>query len=70
MSDFRVGFFDNFNNQPPAEFAENDYGWSNSVGLGFQLVKDRVLQVTLDGIDGRDRKAQLVALLKSAASRL
>jgi hypothetical protein len=33
-------------------------------------VKDRVLQVTLDGIDARDRKAQLIALLKSAASRL
>jgi hypothetical protein len=33
-------------------------------------VKDRVLQVTLDGIDARDRKAQLIALLKSAAARL
>jgi hypothetical protein len=33
-------------------------------------VKDRVLQVTLDGIDAPDRKMQLIALLKSAASRL
>jgi hypothetical protein len=33
-------------------------------------VKDRVLLVTLDGIDAADRKAQLIALLKSAASRL
>ena len=33
-------------------------------------LKDRVLQVTLDGIDARDRKAQVIALLKSAASRL
>ena len=32
---FRVGFFDNFDNQPPAGFAENDYGWSNSFGLKF-----------------------------------
>jgi hypothetical protein len=33
-------------------------------------LKGRVLQVTLDGIDARDEKAQVVSLLKSAASRL
>jgi hypothetical protein len=33
-------------------------------------LKDRYLQVTLDGIDARDRKGQLISLLKSAASRL
>lgn len=30
---FRVGFFDNFDNKPPAGFSENDYGWSNAFGL-------------------------------------
>jgi len=33
-------------------------------------LKDRYLQVTLDGIDARDSKGQLISLLKSAASRL
>jgi hypothetical protein len=33
-------------------------------------LKDRYLQVTLDGIDARDRKGQIISLLKSAASRL
>jgi hypothetical protein len=33
-------------------------------------LKDRYLQVTLDGIDARDRKGQLISLLKSAVSRL
>jgi hypothetical protein len=33
-------------------------------------VKDRVLLVTLDGLYARDRKAELIALLKSAAERL
>jgi hypothetical protein len=33
-------------------------------------VKDRVLLVTLDGLYARDRKAELIALLKSAAARL
>jgi hypothetical protein len=32
--------------------------------------KGRLLQVNLDGIDARDRKDQLISLLKSAASRL
>jgi len=31
----RVGFFDNFDNRPPAGFAKNDYGWTNSFGLKF-----------------------------------
>jgi hypothetical protein len=33
-------------------------------------LKGRILQLTLDGVDARDRKGQLIALLKSAASRL
>jgi hypothetical protein len=33
-------------------------------------VKDRLLQVTLDGIDAIDQKGALIGLLKSAASRL
>jgi hypothetical protein len=33
-------------------------------------VKGRILQVTLDGVDARDMKGQLIALLRSAASRL
>jgi len=33
-------------------------------------LKDRVVQVNLDGLDARDSRAQLIALLKSAASRL
>lgn len=33
-------------------------------------VKDRVLQVNLDGIDATDRKGQVVTLLKAAAGRL
>jgi hypothetical protein len=33
-------------------------------------VKDRFLQVTLDGIDAADKKGSLIASLKSAASRL
>jgi len=33
-------------------------------------LKGRVLQLTLDGYDAREQKAQLLALLKSAASRL
>jgi hypothetical protein len=33
-------------------------------------VKNRVLQVSLDGIDAPDWKAELISLLKSAASRL
>jgi len=33
-------------------------------------VKDRFLQVTLDGMDAADKKGSLIALLKSAASRL
>ena len=32
---FRIGFFDNYDNKPPAGFSENDYGWSNSFGLKF-----------------------------------
>jgi hypothetical protein len=32
--------------------------------------KGRLLQVNLDGIDARDKKDQLISLLKSAASRL
>jgi putative salt-induced outer membrane protein YdiY len=32
---FRIGFFDNYDNRPPAGFAANDYGWSNSFGLKF-----------------------------------
>jgi hypothetical protein len=34
------------------------------------LVKSRILQVHLDGVDARDRKDQIIELLKSAASRL
>lgn len=34
------------------------------------LLKGRVLQVNLDGIDAREKKGQLISLLKSAASRL
>jgi len=33
-------------------------------------VKGRVLQMHLDGLDARDKKDQLIALLKLAASRL
>jgi putative salt-induced outer membrane protein YdiY len=32
---FRIGLFDNFDTHPPAGFARNDYGWSNSFGLKF-----------------------------------
>jgi len=32
--------------------------------------KGRVLQLTLDGLDARDEKGQLISLLKSAAARL
>jgi hypothetical protein len=34
------------------------------------FLKGRVVQVRLDGIDARDRKGELISLLKSAASRL
>ena len=34
------------------------------------LVKGRILQVHLEGVDARDRKDQMIALLKSAAARL
>lgn len=34
------------------------------------FLKGRVLQVNLDGIDAREKKDQLISLLKSAASRL
>ena len=43
---------------------------SNVYATASAYLKDRYLQVTLDGIDARDRKGQLIALLKSAASRL
>ena len=33
-------------------------------------VKDRLLQVHLDGFEAREKKGQLISLLKSAASRL
>ena len=33
-------------------------------------LKDRVLQINLDGLDAREKKGQLISLLKSAASRL
>jgi hypothetical protein len=33
-------------------------------------VKDRILQVNLDGVDAREKKAQLISLLKLAVSRL
>jgi hypothetical protein len=32
---FRVGFFDNYDSQPPAGFSNNDYGWSNAFGFKF-----------------------------------
>jgi Protein of unknown function, DUF481 len=32
---FRIGLFENFDSQPPAGLARNDYGWSNSFGLKF-----------------------------------
>jgi hypothetical protein len=44
--------------------------YSSGYATASAHVKDRYLQVTLDGIDARDRKGQLIALLKSAASRL
>ena len=31
----RVGFFDNFDNTPPAGFEKNDYGWTNAFGVKF-----------------------------------
>src|SRR4249920_1048186 len=31
----RIGIFENFDSQPPAGLARNDYGWSNSFGLKF-----------------------------------
>ena len=34
------------------------------------FVKGRILEVDLDGLDARDRKADLIALVKPAASRL
>ena len=34
------------------------------------LVKDRILQVNLDGVDARDMKGQVITLLKAASSRL
>jgi hypothetical protein len=34
------------------------------------LVKGRVLQVHLDGIDAREKKGVVIGLLKAAASRL
>ena len=33
-------------------------------------LKDRILEVNLDGFDAREKKGQLISLLKSAASRL
>ena len=33
-------------------------------------LKDRLLQVNLEGVDAREKKAQLISLLKSAAARL
>jgi len=33
-------------------------------------LKDRILQVSLDGIDARDKKADLISLLKKAAGKL
>jgi hypothetical protein len=33
-------------------------------------VKDRILQVNLEGTDARDKKDQVIALLKAAAARL
>jgi hypothetical protein len=33
-------------------------------------VKERILQVTLDGLDAGDEKGEIISLLKSAASRL
>ena len=44
--------------------------YSSVYATASAYLKDRYLQVTLDGIDARDRKGQLIALLKSAASRL
>jgi putative salt-induced outer membrane protein YdiY len=32
---FRIGLFENFDNQPPPDLSRNDYGWSNSFGLKF-----------------------------------
>ena len=32
---FRIVIFENFDSQPPAGLARNDYGWSNSFGLKF-----------------------------------
>jgi hypothetical protein len=37
---------------------------------GNAYVKDRILQVTLDGFDAREKKGPVISLLKSAASRL
>ena len=32
---FRVGFWDNYDSQPPEGFSSNDYGWSNAFGFKF-----------------------------------
>ena len=32
---FRVGYFDNYDSQPPVGFSSNDYGWSNAFGFKF-----------------------------------
>jgi hypothetical protein len=34
------------------------------------FVKDRILQLNLEGFDAREMKSQLISLLKAAASRL
>jgi putative salt-induced outer membrane protein YdiY len=32
---FRIGLFENYDSQPPADLSKNDWGWSNSFGLKF-----------------------------------
>jgi len=43
---------------------------SSGYATASAYVKDRVLQITLDGMDAREKKGELIALLKAAASRL
>jgi hypothetical protein len=44
--------------------------YSSVYATATTYLKDRILQVNLEGVDAREKKEQLIALLKSAASRL
>jgi hypothetical protein len=32
---FRIGFFENYDSQPPSDLSKNDWGWSNAFGFKF-----------------------------------